>query len=472
MIESNYFKKRELRKGSAGWILLAGLGVSYVISGDFAGWNFGLDEGGFLGLLIAAFLMAIMYACICFSLAELSAMIPTAGGGYGFARSAFGPWGGYLTGISILIEYTAATAAIATFIGSYSHNLFGIEGWIVYFVVYTLFIGIHTYGAGEALKLILLISCIAAFGLLVFFISMIPHFDLNNLFDITPTDYLGANRLLPFGYFGIWKALPFAMWFFLGIEGVPLAAEESRNPQRDLPIGLIVGISILAIFASLVLFCGIGGSSALQLSISSTPLVDALTIAYGRSTWMSLFVNVIGLVGLIASFFSFIYGYSRLLFALSRAGYLPRFLSLTNRKQAPVYALIIPGVLGFCLSLTEQGELLILVAIFGAIISYILMMAAHIFLQVKRPNLFRPYKTPGGIVTSSTALVLACTAMVANFLNNEWVFLITAAIYLILVGYFLFYSRHHLVAEAPGEVKLAQISPPQSHRDHGEDTRK
>jgi ethanolamine permease len=90
-VGSDYFQQRELKKGAAGWVLLVGLGVAYVISGDYAGWNFGLAQGGWGGMFLATLLMATMYLCMCFSLAELSSMIPTAGGGYGFARSAFGP---------------------------------------------------------------------------------------------------------------------------------------------------------------------------------------------------------------------------------------------------------------------------------------------------------------------------------------------------------------------------------------------
>ena len=112
-VDSHYFQQRELKKGAAGWVLLVGLGVAYVISGDYAGWNFGLAQGGWGGMFLATLLMATMYLCMCFSLAELSSMIPTAGGGYGFARSAFGPWGGFLTGTAILIEYAIAPAAIA-----------------------------------------------------------------------------------------------------------------------------------------------------------------------------------------------------------------------------------------------------------------------------------------------------------------------------------------------------------------------
>lgn len=162
----------------------------------------------------------------------------------------------------------------------------------------------------------------------------------------------------------------------------------------------------------------------------------------------------VGLAGLIASFFSIIYGYSRLVFAMSRAGYLPRALSLTSSRKTPYVALIVPGIIGFLLSLSGQGDLLILIAVFGATISYVMMMASHIALRIREPNLERPYRTPGGIVTSGIALVLACVAVVAGFLVDPRVVIGAAVVYAIFIAYFAFYSRHHLVAAAPGEEEI------------------
>jgi len=454
-VDADYFKSRQLKKGAAGWVLLVGLGVAYVISGDYAGWNFGLAQGGWGGMFLATLLMALMYLCMCFSLAELSSMIPTAGGGYGFARSAFGPLGGFLTGTAILIEYAIAPAAIAVFIGAYCESLFGIGGWAIYLTFYVLFIGIHIFGVGEALKLMFIITAVAAIALGVFIVAMVPHFSVANLLDIPVTEATGASSFLPFGYVGVWAAIPYAIWFFLAVEGVPLAAEETRNPQRDMPRGLIGAMLVLLTFALLILLIGPGGAGAKALMASGNPLVEALTIAYGESTWMSSFVNLIGLAGLIASFFSIIYAYSRQIFALSRAGYLPRSLSLTNKNKAPVLALIVPGLIGFALSLTGQGDLLILVAVFGATLSYVLMMAAHITLRVRRPDMHRPYRTPGGVVTSGIALVLACVAVVAGFLVDPRVVIGAAIIYAVLIAYFVIYSRHHLVAGTPEEEFVA-----------------
>ncbi|MFP3891489.1 ethanolamine permease [uncultured Ralstonia sp.] len=450
-VDARYFEQRQLKRGAAGWVLLVGLGVAYVISGDYAGWNFGLAQGGWGGMFIATLLMAAMYLCMCLSLAELASMIPTAGGGYGFARTAFGPWGGFLTGTAILIEYAIAPAAIACFIGAYCESLFGVGGWRVYLAFYVVFIGVHVLGAGEALKLMFGITAVAVVALVVFLVGMVPSFQWANLFDIAPTSAAGANVVLPFGYVGVWAAIPYAIWFFLAVEGVPLAAEETRNPQRDLPRGLIGAVCVLLVFALLILLIGPGGAGARALMASGDPLVQALQRAHGGPTWMSQCVNLVGLAGLIASFFSIIYAYSRQIFALSRAGYLPRGLSRTNRNQAPVAALVVPGIIGFGLSLTGQGDLLILVAVFGATLSYVLMMAAHITLRVRRPQMARPYRTPGGIVTSGIALVLACVALVAGFVVDPRVVVGAAAVYAVLIMYFALVSRHHLVSGTPEE---------------------
>ncbi|WP_286861089.1 MULTISPECIES: ethanolamine permease [Acinetobacter] len=456
-VQEDYFALRQLKKGAVGWLLLVGLGVAYVISGDFAGWNFGLAQAGWGGMFIATVVVALMYLCMCLAMSEMSTMLPTAGGGYSFARTAFGPFGGYLTGSAILIEYAIAPAAIACFIGAYCEALFGIGGWIIYLVSYLIFMGLHLKGAGEALKIMFIITAIAAVALMVFIFGMLPHFNSANLFDIAvSTEAVGASSFLPLGYLGIWAAVPYAIWFFLAVEGVPLAAEEAKDPAKSLPRGLIGSMLILAFFALSILLLGPGAAGADTLKDSGAPLVDALVAVYGANTWMASFVNFVGLAGLIASFFSIIYAYSRQIFALSRAGYLPKKLSLTNGNHAPYLAIIIPGIIGFLLSLSGEGDLLILMAVFGATISYVLMMMSYIKLKVSRPNLARPYQAPGGIVTASIALVLAAIAVVAGFLVDPKVWLMAAAIYVVLILYFLLYSRHHLVAGTP-EEEFARI---------------
>jgi ethanolamine permease len=450
---AGYLEQRQLQAGAAGWVLLAGLGVAYVISGDFAGWNFGLAEGGWGGLLIATILMAVMYTGMVLGLAEMSSALPVTGAGYAFARRALGPTGGFATGTAILIEYAIAPAAIVVFIGGYVEalDIFGIEtGWPVYLFFYALFVGIHLWGVGEALKLIFVITAIAVVALLVFVIGMIPKFDASNLTNIAPE---GDNSdFLPFGISGVLSAFVYGIWFFLAIEGVPLAAEETRDPKRDLPRGIIAGMLVLLVFAALILFTAAGGAGSDALQASDNPLPEALSIAYGEDAFVTDFVNWAGLAGLIASFFSIIFAYSRQLFALSRAGYLPRPLSVTGGRRTPYIAILLPAVIGFLLAaIFEDGALMINIAVFGATVSYVLMLVSHIVLRQREPELERPYRTPGGVATTGVALVLAVAAVVATFFVDEKAAGITAAAFVALMLYFLLYSRHRLVADAPEE---------------------
>jgi ethanolamine permease len=452
-VDAGYLERRRLRTGTAGWLLLAGLGVSAVISGDYAGWNFGLAEGGFGGLLIAVVLMAVMYTAMVFGLAELGSALPTAGGGYTFARRALGPWGGYATGVAVLIEYAIAPAAIATFIGAYveSLGLFGItDGWWVYLAVYALFVGVHLMGVGEALKAMFAVTVVALAGLVVFLTGAIPRFDGELLLDIAPTDAAGASAFLPYGVIGIWAAFPFAIWFFLAVESVPLAAEEARDPARSMPRGIVAAMAVLVVLALLMLVFTPGAAGSAAIAGSGNPPVDALA-GGGAPDGLVTVVNYAGLFGLVASFFSIIYAYSRQTFALSRAGYLPRALSVTNARKAPVLALLVPGAIGFGLSLTGQGAVLLNMAVFGATVSYVLMMISHIVLRRREPDLPRPYRTPGGTATTGVAVVLAAAAVVATFLVDVTAALWTLAAYAAFLAYFALYSRHHLVASAPEE---------------------
>ncbi|WP_258803517.1 ethanolamine permease [Pseudarthrobacter sp. NS4] len=456
-----YLEHRQLKRGAAGWVLLAGLGVAYVISGDFAGWNLGLAQGGWGGLLIAFVLMGIMYTCMVFGLAELSSTLPAAGAGYGFARRALGPLGGFATGMAVLIEYAVAPAAIAIFIGGYIEalGLFGLtNSWPVYLVTYAVFIGIHLRGVGEALKMIFAITAVAVVALAAVVIGLIPHFNPANLFDIVPDGSPTSSAFLPMGISGVLAALVYAIWFFLAVEGVPLAAEETANPKKDMPRGIIVAVLILVIFGSLMLILVPGAAGASAMSGSDNPLPEALRLAYGGNTILADFVNYAGLAGLVASFFSIIFAYSRQLFALSRAGYLPKWMSLTGKRRTPYWALIVPGTIGFILAATTgNGALLINIAVFGATVSYVLLNLSHIVLRRKEPDLPRGYRTPGGVVTTAIALVLAAVAVIATFVVDVFAASITAALFGAALLYYWFYSRHRVVAGAP-EEEFAQLA--------------
>lgn len=456
-VQVEYLERRQLRR-SAGWVLLWALGVGAVISGEFSGWNLGLAVGGFWGLAIATVLMATMYVCMVFTIAELSSALPHAGGSYSFTRNAFGPFGGFVNGITDAIEFVLTPAVVVYFIGAYLNTLLPAVPLPVWWVLfYVVFVGINIIGVEITLKLGLLITGLAITVLVIFYAGAVGKFDPALLTNIPPDP--GQTTTFPKGAGGIFAALPYAIWFFLGIEQLPLAAEEAHDSGRDVPKALTWGIFSLLILAFLVLILNSGvAPGALGIGKSGAPLADGLKTVFGEGPFTNALI-IIAVSGLIASFHTIIYGYGRVLFSLSRAGYIPRWLSLTGKFHTPGLALIFGGVIGLgCAALIqfagkEVGAALLNMAVFAAVISYFLNMISYIQLKVKRPDLARPYQSPLGIPGAVVGAVLSLLAFFACFSDpgyrpGVWGVVIFVGAMII---YFLAYSRKRLVSRAPEE---------------------
>jgi ethanolamine permease len=238
--EEGYFDKRGLTR-TAGFWGLWGLGVAAVISGDFSGWNFGIGGAGWGGFLIATVIVTLMYVAMIASIGEMSAAMPHTGGAYSFARSAMGPWGGFVTGLAETIEYVATTAVIVYFSGQYADSitdtLFGLSmpAWVWWVILYAVFLLLNIAGAELSFRFALVVAVlslavIALFAVMALFSGAL---DFGKLFDIEPDG--GNSTFVPFGWWQVVLAMPFAMWLYLGIEELPLAAEESHMPARDIP---------------------------------------------------------------------------------------------------------------------------------------------------------------------------------------------------------------------------------------------
>lgn len=429
-----------LLRGNIGWVKLLALGVSYAIAGDYAAWNYGLGVSGWGGLMAAVVVMGIFYLCLMFCMAELATAIPSSGGGYAFVRRAFGRAFGFAVGLCIAIEYVMVTAVIGIFLSSYFEGLTGIGGTGVLVIAYALCLSMHLLGVGEALKIMLVLAIIGFAGIVIFTLVTLPHFRFAALVAGGGTVPAGA---FPFGVAGIVAGLPFGMAFFLAVEGLPLASEEARDPVRDMPIAMILSWATLLAIGVILLFAAPGATGIAPLLRTDSPLIVAMRSVRAAPAVM-MAVNIAGLIAIAASFFSAIYAYSRQLFALSRAGYLPRFLSHTNRRHAPWAALLFPGMVAFSLSLWATAEPVLLVAVFCATLSYLCIIIAFVYLRVAQPTLRRPYRAPGGLATAAVALVLAAGAFLASFLAAPLWSLIAAALIGGALLYYAVYARHHL----------------------------
>ena len=461
-VADHYFSDRNLRRYAGVWSLWA-LGVGAVISGDFFGWNFGLASGGFGGLLIATVIITLMYAGLCFSIAEMAAALPHTGGAYSFARSAMGPWGAYITGLAENMEYVLTPAVIVVGIGGYLGAIFGTPAsaeplwWLA---AYGLFVGLNVAGVEITFRFTVLITGLALAVLVVFWVTALPHFDLEWALNIEPEP--GRSRWLPFGPAGILSALPFAIWFFLAIEQLPLAAEEAHTPARDLPRGLLYGLLTLVVAAFLTLFLNAGiAPGSKVLGGSAEPLFEGFKTIFGAGLGAKL-LALVAVTGLIASFHSIIFAYGRQIFSLSRAGYFPRWLSRTHpRRQTPHVALWVGAALGYAVAYGIHalgpehpvGAVLLNMAVCGAVIAYALQMLSYILLRMRLPDIERPYRSPLGVPGALIALLIALVTLVALFVTDpiyQKVVIGAAVWYGLGLLWFALYARHKLVL-APEE---------------------
>ncbi|MBB6458969.1 ethanolamine permease [Flammeovirga kamogawensis] len=421
-------------------LMLWGLGVGYVISGMYFGWNLGLAEGGTLGLAIATFFVVIMYVTFTFSYTELACAIPKAGGAFEYAKRGLGPKLGFLGGMAQNIEFIFAPPAIASAIGAYLNLLYpSIDTLYFAIAAYFIFTAINILGVKLAATFELIITILAVLELLIFSGVTLPHFEFSNL----------TYNAFPNGIPGIFASIPFAIWFFLAIEGVANVAEETKNPSKSILLGFGSSIITLVVLCVLtfVSAVGVGGWEAIVYLPSSTvPSDSPLPLALGQvvsegNILYKLLIGV-GLLGLVASFHGIILAAGRSTFEFGREGYAPKFLSKIHPKfKTPIAALLVNMIIGIIALFTGKTAEIITIACFGALVLYIISMLSFFSLRKKEPNLNRPFKVPFYPFFPLIALVIATVSLVAMTYYNLYLAIIFIVIMLGTFSYFIINYR-------------------------------
>jgi ethanolamine permease len=379
---------------------LWGIAVGLVISGEYFGWSYGWASAGTLGFLAVTVLVATMYVAFIFSFTELTTAIPQAGGPFAYAQRAFGELGGYIAGASTLVEFLFAPPAIALAIGAYLNVQFpGLAPKHAAVFAYLFFMAINIMGVKIAANFELLITLLAIFELLVFMGVVAPGFHLSNFVS---GGWAGHDHISPIALHGMFAAVPFAIWFFLAIEGVAMAAEEAERPSHSIPIAYLAGIGTLLTLALGVMFFAGGVGNWRLLANINDPLPQAMKIVVGSSSgWLHMLVWL-GLFGLIASLHGIIFGYSRQIFALARARYLPAVFGRVHPKlQTPWIAVLAGGVVGVAAIYSDSwitigGQPLtaniVTMSVLGALVMYATSMLALFRLRKREPDLERPFR--------------------------------------------------------------------------------
>lgn len=431
-------------KPTLGTLHLWGIAVGLVISGEYFGWSYGWGVAGTLGFLVTTLMVAAMYSCFIFSFTELTTAIPHAGGPFAYSRRAFGPAGGMIAGMATLIEFVFAPPAIAMAIGAYLNVQFpGLDPKLAAVGAYLIFMTLNILGVSIAATFELVVTVLAVGELLVFMGVVAPGFSFSNF---VIDGWAGSNAFGLPAIAGIFAAIPFAIWFFLAIEGAAMAAEEAKDPKRTIPRAYVGGILTLVFLALGVMVMAGGVGDWKALSGINDPLPQAMKAVVGENSgWLHMLVWI-GLFGLVASFHGIILGYSRQFFALARAGYLPPALAKLSRFHTPHRAIIAGGLVGIGAIFSDglinlQGMSLtaamITMSVFGAIVMYIMSMLSLFRLRKTEPNLERTFKAPGYPLVPGIALGLALVCLAAMIWFNGTIALLFLGLMSIGMVYFL-----------------------------------
>jgi ethanolamine permease len=474
-----YFAKRGLRRYAGVWSLWA-LGVGAVISGHYSGWNLGLTSGGWGGMFIATIIISIMYLGLTFSIAEMSPALPHTGAAYSFARTAMGPWGGFITGLCENVEYILTPAVIVFFIGSYLTGIFGTSEAIqpLWWVGgYIMFVGLNIVGVELSFKVTVTVTIAALAVLATFWAMALPEIEFSRwALNIDADGSLltsGHGAFLPLGIGGAFAALPFAVWLFLAIEQLPLAAEESVDPKRDMPKGIILGMVTLIISAFLILILNpsLPGVGSHALGQSGEPLLDGFKALFGTATAKML--ALVAIVGLIASFHTIIFAQGRQIYSLSRAGYFPTFLSITHgTRKTPQVAMIFGGITGLSIMLVifvslgaETGSIviggtLLNMAVFGAMCSYVAQGVSFVLLRKHHAHIDRPYRSPFGNPGAWVTVIIALVTIYYQLSDQTYrVGILGVAVWFgVAILYFALIGRHRLVLSPEEKFALQHRS--------------
>jgi ethanolamine permease len=415
-----------------GTVQLWGIAVGLVISGEYFGWSFGWASAGTLGFTVTALCIAAMYTCFIFSFTELTTSIPHAGGPFAYSKQAFGPLGGYIAGAATLIEFVFAPPAIALAIGAYLNVQFpSIDPKMAAVGAYLVFMALNIVGVQIAATFELAVTLLAIFELLVFMGVVSPGFSLTHF---TQGGWSGQDSFSWAAIPGMFAAIPFAIWFFLAIEGVAMAAEEAKDPQRSIPIAYIAGILTLVVLAVGVMVFAGGAGDWTKLANINDPLPQAMKLIVGEnSQWLHMLVWL-GLFGLIASFHGIILGYSRQIFALAREAYLPAyFAKIHPRFNTPHRAILAGGAIGIAAIFSDElvtigGQTLtaniVTMSVFGAIVMYIISMLSLFQLRRSAPQMVRPFRAPLYPFFPAFALLGSCVCLVTMVYFNPLMFAI------------------------------------------------
>ena len=408
-----------------------------------------------LSFIIAG--LACAFAAL--SYAELSSAVGGCGSAYGYSYAAFGELIAFIIGWDLLLEYGISVAAVANGWSGYFNNALTAIGMplpdmltkapklggvvnlpasaIILLLMRLLIMGVkHSAKANNAMVAVKLITISIFIGIAVF--------------NVHPDNW---HPFMPFGWFqtlpdgkttGVLAGASLVFFAYVGFDAVSTAAEEAKNPQRDLPFGIVNSLAFCTIIYIIVAGLLTGVVPYTELNVSS-PVAHALTLIGFNGASALISTGVIA--GLTTVMLVLYYGLTRIIFAMSRDGLLSPFFSKVNVKtQTPIRVIVLCGVIiALIAGFIPLGDLAELVNI-GTLAAFVLVCLGAIVLRITKPDMERPFRTPFSPLFPVLGM-LSCGALMAFLPAITWLrFVIWLVIGLIV--YFGYSMNHSKLAKS------------------------
>jgi len=384
------------------------LGVGIVLVGEFMGWNFAVAKGGTLGAIIACWVMGILYISLVMVNTEMGSVIPEAGGQYAMAKYLLGPLAAFNIGLMLVFEYVMLEAADALVVGEILQSLHPDIQALPYIILSLLLLTFLNYrGAYATLTLNFVITAIAVCTIFILLFSTrfyIPDKSMLHLKEM--------SNGLPYGWIGVLGAFQFGIWFYLGIEGTALAAEECRSVGRSLPVGAIVGLATLLASATITWFVCSGLVAAGDLGKTIYPLYEAAIATKMPFVIAALFIGTI--LACLASANGCINDSSRAWFSMARDTLIPeQFGVLHPRYKTPHRAIIFLLPISLAFGFTGLLDQVVTFSILSALLVYMFSGIMMIKFRKMYPEGYidRGYTCPAHPLPAIVLIVLASATL-------------------------------------------------------------
>lgn len=416
------------------------LGVGIVLVGQFMGWNFTIVKGGSLGSIIACWIIGVLYISLIMINTEMGAVIPSSGGQYGMAKHFLGPLSSFNIGLMLVFQYVMLEAADALVIGEILATLHPDIQPLPYIILSLLALTFLNYrGLHATLNLNIVLTAISFATILVLLFSTKFYSPTKSMINLSLTNGL------PYGWIGILGALQFGCWFYLGIEGTALAAEECKSKERALPVGSIAGILTLILGATITWYVCSGLIKADVLAESVYPLFDA-----AKETKIPIVINILFLgtvLSCIASANGCIADASKAWASMANDTLIPEIFGVLHPKYKTPYRAII-FLLPIALAFGFTGLLaeVITFSILSALLAYILTAIMMLKFRKMYPlgYIDRGYVSPWHPVPSIIVLALSLATLAGMYFGYSISIISGVIFYLVASIWFVLHRSKYL----------------------------